>query len=94
MLEGLVPNTVSVLDVQVESRFINDQNETAARLWIDAIFFRVASLLHGSSNSKIVLNVEQNVLPVARDPTIFSFLFGVVNFTAILTTSEAHARET
>jgi len=75
MLEGLVPQT----------------NEAAARLWINAFFFRVASLLPGSSNSKIVLNIEQNVLPVARDPTIFSFLFGFVNFTAILTT-EAHAQ--
>lgn len=41
------------------------------------------------SSSKIVLNVEQNFLPIAPNPT----LSGFVNFTAILTTEE-RARET
>lgn len=62
-------------------------------MWINAFLFRVASLLRCSSNSKLVLNVEENALPVAQDPSILNFLFGSVNFTAILTT-EAHAGET
>jgi hypothetical protein len=65
------------------------KNEAAARLWINPIFYRVASM--SDSASKIVLSVEQNVLPIRSRPMSHNSLSGFVDFTAILT-SEGHAR--
>jgi hypothetical protein len=59
-----------------------NQNEAAARLWINAFFFRVAVMLSGTS--KFVLAVEPSLLPVPVDSN--SFLSGFVDFTAISTT--------
>ncbi|KAG5650126.1 hypothetical protein H0H81_000599 [Sphagnurus paluster] len=75
LLEGIVPRN----------------NEAAARLWIEAFFFRVASMSPGTS--KLVLSVDPNVLPIPSGPLSAisgNTLSGHLNFMAILT-SERHA---
>ena len=57
------------------------------RLWINAFFFRVASMSPG--NSKMVLIVKHNVRP---DTDLSHSFYGFVDSTAILT-SKAHASE-
>ncbi|EIN03534.1 hypothetical protein PUNSTDRAFT_139419 [Punctularia strigosozonata HHB-11173 SS5] len=65
-LEGLVPRT----------------NEAAARLWINAFFYRVAVMI--SSGSKMVLSVEQVVPSVTVSNTSAHTLSGYVVWTAIV----------
>ena len=76
---------VSILDVKIEELYWpRGQNEAATRLWINAFFFRVATMSQG--NSKIILSVEQKVLPVAMSSTSLPSLAGFVDYKAILTT--------
>ncbi|EIN11128.1 hypothetical protein PUNSTDRAFT_65426 [Punctularia strigosozonata HHB-11173 SS5] len=65
-LEGLVPRT----------------NEAAARLWINAFFYRVAVMI--SSDSKMVLSVEQVVPSVTVSNTSAHTLSGYIDWTAVV----------
>ncbi|KAJ2912169.1 hypothetical protein MD484_g8246, partial [Candolleomyces efflorescens] len=69
-LDGLVPQ----------------RNEASARPWIDAYFYRVATMTRSSSN--MVLNVEQVVPSVPMSGQSLPPLSGYVGWTAIATTAE------
>ncbi|PPQ74069.1 hypothetical protein CVT26_006950 [Gymnopilus dilepis] len=66
-LEGLVPK----------------MNEAAARLWINALFFRVSTMI--PDGKKMIFSVGQGAL---HSPQGFDTIFGSVNSIAIMTTME------
>jgi len=77
MLENLVPIT----------------NEAGARLWIDAIFFRVSAML-SNSGMRMVLNIEQHIPSVdisVPGETRSLKISGTVDYAAL--TSDPHKHE-
>jgi hypothetical protein len=77
LLEALVPRIVSryVESWSLFSKCIN-QNEAAARMWINAFFFRITSM--SPKNLKITLSVEHSVVPVIKGSTSFAYLIAIL----------------
>ncbi|KAF9440513.1 hypothetical protein P691DRAFT_767662 [Macrolepiota fuliginosa MF-IS2] len=69
--------------LQFLDNLVQRKNEAAARLWIDAFFYRVATMIPGGLN--MVLSVEQDVPSVTVSD---KSLFGYVSWTAIVTSPE------
>ena len=68
------------------------QNEASARLWIDAIFFRVSAMLSGGGKG-MVLNIEQHIPSVGisvSGQTRSLKIGGTVDYAAITTNPRNH----
>ena len=57
-----------------------DQNEAAARAWIDAFFFRVSAMV--PPDEMMVLSVEQQIPPTTVKPSSSTTLHGFIDYTA------------
>jgi hypothetical protein len=92
MLENLVPKAVRLFSL--DRRHLTQvllQNEAGARLWIDAIFFRVSAMVSG--NKGMVLNLEQHVPSVAipvPDQARSLNICGTIDYAALTTDPYEH----
>ncbi|TFY57674.1 hypothetical protein EVG20_g8450 [Dentipellis fragilis] len=71
-------------------QFLEGLNEAAARLWINAFFYRVASMT--PNGSKVVLSVEQGIPSVTLSDQSLQTVSGYIYWTAIATSPEQARR--
>ena len=68
------------------------QNEAGARLWIDAIFFRVSAML-SDNNKSMVLNIEQHIpsvgIPVPGQTRSLK-ICGTIDYAVLTTDPHKH----
>ena len=57
------------------------ENETSARAWIDAFFYRVCAML--SKEKRMVLNMVHHVPSTKIDPSIIG-VSGYIDYTAVV----------